>query len=248
MNVALWAAELAKSFWSQIGTPEPFPRQLRGSIRALPLTVEAMVQLTTGKVTQWLWRNGISVGHSISDRSLRGCLIAKCGHGIIFLDAMDPEDEQRFTLAHELAHFLRDYWRPRQLAIGRLGMQAPEVLDGKRAPTSQERLEALLGGVRLGFHLHLMERDGQRRPVDSVSRDAEWCADRLACELLAPAEHVAALHRTAGGEDSPKSLAKRLCQDYGLPRLEAARYAGQLLGQSAPVEKWLASLRESLGG
>jgi hypothetical protein len=202
--------------------------------------------LTIAKVAQWLCRNGSSQRFTISDRSLRGCLIAKCGHGIIFLDARDPEDEQRFTLAHELAHFLRDYWRPRQLAIERLGAQAREVLDGKRVPTPQERLEALLGGVPLGFHVHLMERDGQRRPVDSKSRDAEWCADRLACELLAPAEYVAAAHGTAGSDLFPDALVKRLCQDYGLPKFEAARYAGQLLGHSAPVENWLASLRKSV--
>ena len=72
------------------------------------------------------------------------------------IDAADPEDEQRFTLAHELAHFLRDYWRPRQMAQQRLGAEAVAILDGKRPPTPQERLAALLREVPLGFHVHLI--------------------------------------------------------------------------------------------
>jgi hypothetical protein len=248
LKVALWAAELAKTFWSQVGGDEPFPRHLCGPIRAMPLTVEPITELTVRRVCQWLRANGIFQSSPTHDRPLRGCLTADCGHGIVFLDAADPEDEQRFSLAHELAHFLRDYWRPRQLAIQRLGAQALDVLDGKRPPTSQERLGALLGGVPLGFHMHLMDRDAQRRPVDSASRDAEICADRLACELLAPAEHVAATHATFCSEQSAQSLVERLCSYYGLPKGEANRYACQLLGESTPVEGWLVSLRESLDG
>jgi hypothetical protein len=246
VKVALWAAELAKLFWSQVSAQEPFPRHLRGPIRAMPLTVEPIAQLTVTKAYQWLHRNGISQDFSTYDRPLRGCLTADRGHGVIFLDAAGPEDEQRFTLAHELAHFLRDYWHPRQLAIQRLGTRVLEVLDGKRSPTPEERLGALLGAVPLGFHMHLMDRDGQRRPVDSESDDAETCADRLGCELLAPAEHVAATHAAGGSERSMKSLVERLCSYYGLPKVEATQYARQLLGESTAVEGWLASLRKSL--
>jgi len=241
VKLALWAAELAKGFWSQVGAEEPFPRQLRGAIRAMPLTVEPIAKLTVTKVCQWLQKNGISQGGAAHDRPLRGCVTADGGHGIIFLDAADPEDEQRFSLAHELAHFLRDYWRPRQLALERLGAQALDVLDGKRSATPSERLGALLGGVKLGFHMHLMDRDAQRRPVDCESSDAERCADRLGCELLAPAEHVAA-HSGA----SLKSLVELLCGYYGLPKLEANRYASQLWGEAMPAEGWLVSLRRSL--
>jgi hypothetical protein len=245
VKVALWAAELAKSFWSHVDAEEPFPRRLRGPIRAMPLTVESIAGLTVTKVCQWLQRNGISQDGGPRDRPLRGCVTADGGHGIIFLDQTDPEDEQRFSLAHELAHFLRDYWRPRQLALERLGAQALDVLDGKRLPTPSERLGALLGGVPLGFHMHLMDRNAQRRPVDSESNDAEICADRLGCELLAPAEHVAA-QAMVRSEASSKSLVELLCRYYGLPKVEAGRYARQLMGEAPPVEGWLVSLRKAL--
>jgi hypothetical protein len=214
-------------------------------LRALPLTVESIAGLTVTKACQWLERNGIWQDSVPHDRPLRGCVTADGGHGIIFLEEADPEEEQRFTLAHELAHFLRDYWRPRHLARERLGPHALEVVDGKRSPTPSERLGALLGEVKLGFHMHLMDRDARRKPVDPESDEAERCADRLGCELLAPAEHVAA-HAMARSGASSDSLVEVLCGYYGLPKIEANRYAAQLLGEARPVEGWLVSLQKSL--
>jgi hypothetical protein len=237
---------LARDFWALVGEEEPFPRKLRGPIRAVPLTVQELPYLTVASALQWLERNGISPAPGIQDRALRGCLVARHGHAVLFLDALDPEDEQCFTIAHELAHYLRDYRRPRQLAIQRLGTKALEVLDGKRPPTTQERLAALFTGVPLGFHVHLMDRDHQRRPVDSRSADAEARADHLAWELLAPAGHVATHEADHSAKKRKQLLEKRLCRFYGLPAVQARRYACALLGGVARVEPWLAALRNSL--
>ena len=146
---------------------------------------------------------------------------------------------------HELAHFLRDYWRPRQLVLERLGARALEVLDGKRPPTPGERVGALFAEVPLGFHMHLMDRDERRRPVNFVSNDIEACADRLACELLAPAEHISAKHAVSG---SKKLLEEQLLRYYKLPRVQAQRYSRQLLGEMPAVEPWLTSVRRALQG
>jgi len=243
VRVLIWAAELARAFWLEVGGEEPFPRGLRRPVRALTLTLEAIPALTAAKACRWLESNGIAHGFTGPDRPLRGCLKTQDGHGIIFLDAVDPEDEQRFTLAHELAHFLRDYRRPRQRAFQHLGAQARELVDGKRPATPGERLGALLGEVPLGLHLHLMDRDEQRRPVDWQSMDAEACADCLAFELLAPAEDVYA-HRVAS--ETRKGLENRLVRDYGLPVAQARRYTRQLVGARRSGEPWLAALRASL--
>jgi hypothetical protein len=178
MRVPLWAAELAKAFWSLVGEEEPYPRNLRGPIRALPVTVEASERLTAAKAYEWLRANGIACRAASQNRPLRGCLAAQYGYGVLFLDAADPGDEQRFTLAHELAHFLADYWQPRQRVSERVGPAALEVLDGTRLPTAQERPAALFAEVPLGLHLHLMDRNDRQQPIDLESSDAEACADR----------------------------------------------------------------------
>jgi hypothetical protein len=151
--------------------------------------------------------------------------VARKGHGFALVDGSDADPEQRFSIAHELAHFLRDYWCLRRQVLKRLGTAALEVLDGDRPPTSQERLYALLRSVPLGFHLHLMERDSEGNPATSSIANAEHDADLLAYELLAPAAHVLSDELPAGKQ----ALVRRLREFYGLPGIQAARYAGVLL-------------------
>jgi hypothetical protein len=247
VNVPLWAAELATTFWSLVGYEESFPRNLSKAIkRGLPITLVPMPRLTVESAHEWLQQNGSVHRLGGPNRRLPGCLLALNGHGIVLIDSCDSEDEQRFTLAHELAHFLRDYWRPRQLVIDRLGQQALEVIDGKRPPTPEERLCAVFRGVPLGLQVHLMDRSDKLRPVSFRSNRAEECADRLACQLLAPAEHVAASYKQDGCGRAARSLADHLANFYGLPVSRSKAYARSLLGDTLHVEPWLGSLRESL--
>src|SRR5207237_873153 len=123
----LWVRELADAFWAEAGRAEPFPRDLRGPIAwaVLRLAVVERPALCVGGVLDWLRRSGVVCPLREPDRRLRGCLVASRGYGFAFLDADDGPHERRFTLAHELAHFLRDYLQPRRRAAARLG---PQVL------------------------------------------------------------------------------------------------------------------------
>jgi hypothetical protein len=226
MNVPVWIAELATAFWKRAAQDEPFPRSLRRSIaRAMPLSVVFLPQLSIAAVLKWLQESGIVCELGSADRPLRACLVARYGHGVAFVDGADSDAEQCFSLAHELAHFLQDYWCVRQQICKRLGERALEVFDGDRAATAEERVHALLRNTPMRFRVHLMERDCDGQPVDGEIAAAEETADRLAYELLAPVEHVYANFAGCGR----RRLAEKLSQFYGLTEHHAERYARILI-------------------
>lgn len=228
MKVPLWVVELAGEFWGAAGMREPFPRSLRRPIaRGLQMAVVSLPRLRLRDVQDWLGRNGIGGICCAGDRSLRACLAARDGWGYVFIDGSDPEDEQRLSLAHEVAHFLRHYWRPRREACVRLGPSVIEVLDGRRPPTPEERVHAVIARVPIGFHWHLMQRDASGEYASEAIAAAEAEADRLAYELLAPAEEVG--DRADGAGHDHAALAGLLRDEFGLPAAHADRYSQILL-------------------
>jgi hypothetical protein len=189
----------------------------------VPLSVVLLPKLSVQGALGWLQNCGLVCELPGEDRPLRACLVARSGHGVALIDGSDGDDEQRFSIGHELAHFLRDYWSLRKRILKRLGAEALQVLDGERPPTVQERFHALLRNVPLGIHLHLMERDNDGNPLTPSIAKAESDADRLAYELLAPAEQV-----LADAPASKQALVRRLREFYGLPGMQASLYAGVL--------------------
>ncbi len=238
MNVPLWVSEAAVAFWEAAGGPEPFPRRLRDPILNCPfdLSVREVPSLTVRAMERYLSAWGTTWACGEPDRPLRACLAAVDGAGVVCLDARDPPDERTFSLAHELAHFLEHYWEPRRRACRRLGQGTADVLDGKRPPTPGERVRALLANVPLGLHTHLMPRGPFGAPTTPEAARAEEEADRLAYELLAPAEAVFARDPAA----SPDVLGTV----FGLPQAQAETYAA-LLAPPARVDPLLRRLRLS---
>jgi hypothetical protein len=189
---------------------------------ALPLGIVQLPALRAASLRAWLARRGLSGLADVGDRPLRAGLVALAGHGLVFLDGTDPPDERRFSLAHEVAHFLADYWWPRQRAARQLGPACLEVLDGLRRPTRAERIDAVLAGAALGTHVHLMERTPDGHPAGAALAEAERFADALALELLAPAELAAQVE--PAGPDPAGCLRER----FGLPLPLARAYADRL--------------------
>jgi hypothetical protein len=234
--------ERASSFWEAAGHPGPFPRDLEPCIeRALPLPIIRRHGLRLSGVLAWLRAQGIPCAVQEPDRPLRACLFAQDGANFLFLDADDSAEEQRLSLAHETAHYLRDYWWPREQAKRRFGPDVLEVLDGKRQPRPEERLHGLLCGAHVRCRTHLLARANEGVAVGAEAR-AERDADRLAYELLAPAEVV-----LAEPMRSRVALIDRLRGTYGLPRVHAATYANLLLPPVAidPVVAQLWAVRET---
>ncbi|MGQ0713726.1 MAG: ImmA/IrrE family metallo-endopeptidase [Gemmatimonadaceae bacterium] len=149
---------------------------------------------------------------------MAGCLVAHRGVGIIFVCGADPSDELRITIAHEVAHVLLHYLRPRFDAIRSVGPTAVEILDGTRSATMAEQTQAILSSIRLHPHIHLLERGprGDRRTagVGAVEREA----NELALELLAPREAVIdALRLLDGSAKTPQERRLALGRQFGIP-------------------------------
>jgi hypothetical protein len=234
IGAPLWATELAAAFWDAANGTEPFPRTLRDAIdrSGFDLTVEDLPGLTVAGAERYLARLGWAWDCGAADRPLRACLAALAGAGCILLDAEDEPREAVFSLAHELAHFLRHYWQPRQWAHRRLGDRAAEVLDGRRPPRPEERVRALLADVPLGRHTHLMERGPGRQVHTEALARAEDEADQLACELLAPAAAVFARTGPVRGGGGRARLTALLRDGFGLPAEPAVVYARLLVPPS----------------
>lgn len=237
---------LADFFWRLCGEEEPFPRNLERYIAlAVPLTIVKLPKLRIATVESWLVRRGVPLRLGCKDRNLRGCLVAHRGEGILFVDGADPDEERRLTVAHELAHFLADYWYPRLFAIEKLGSTVTDVLDGLRPATILERMQATFGSATLDVNLNFMERRDGVRDVRLWSTESR--ADRVALALLAPANAVRS--RIPNKRNVPgitSQVSDLLASDFGLPRELADDYARKLVTRWGLQATWSDVLRKEL--
>lgn len=243
----LWLEDTAKDFWRNAGLLDRFPRDMeRAIINSLPAAVVYLPRLWTSTIDEWLADRQLAVRIASQRQRLRGCMLAYRGRGLIFVDGTDPEPERRFTLAHEVAHLLVDYFRPRHQTLMKLGKSSVEILDGLRVPLLTERIDGSLAEVDLHVHTHLMPRasNGGRSAGVIV---AENRADLLALELLAPANVVRKhLSRSTFHPDyhsRHRAVARLLTSQFGLPKPVVMEYSAFL------CRRWFGgpSVREWLG-
>jgi hypothetical protein len=236
---------LVDEFWRRCGEAEPFPRNLERPLAlALPVALVKLPRLRLRDIELWLQRRDVRFQFGCESRLVRGCLVAYRGQGMIFVDGTDPDDERRFTLAHEIGHFLMDYWSPRQAAIKKYGAEIADIVDGVRPPTISERVSALLASVRFKVYADLMERD---KRLDDVSGDlwqVEGRADRIALALLAPPDEVLAKVDLSAGPYSRRQdeLMHFLQGEWGLPIATAKSYSHNLLAAIGKGRSWLETI------
>lgn len=234
------AQEIADLFWQLSGVREDFPHRLERALAfALPVTLVKLPRLRLWDIERWLSQRGKEYRFDCDSRSVRGCLLAHAGVGLLFVDGSDLEDEQRFTVAHEIGHFMADYWLPRRKAIEKLSSDVVDALDGSRPLTLTERIYAMLSSVPSSTYQSLMERnslDGN----DEIWK-AEDRADCIALALLAPSQEIIELMDFLM-EPYPTRLERTadiLCLQFGLPKRIAGAYASALLAKIGKGPSWI---------
>ena len=238
--------EVVERFWRQCGEVEPFPRSLERAVSlALPLTLVKLPHLRLNSIEGWLEFRGVPFRFNCRSRAVRGCIVAYGGQGLIFVDGTDPDDERRFTIAHEVGHFIVDYLLVREAALSKFGQKIIEVLDGLRLPSVTERVHALLVGTSLGVYTDLIERDDASALARSDVWEIEDRADRIALALLAPPEEV-----LSGTDMSASNFEQRevaitgvLAERFGLPNSVAVPYSRVLLESVGRGPSWTETLR-----
>lgn len=224
------AEAIADYFWHLVGCAEPFPRRLEASIAmALPVTIVSLPSLSVSQIEGWLSERQVRCPINVSDRRLSACVVAQGGHGVIFVDGADAEDERRFSIAHDAGHFIADYWLPRVSALQRLGKSIQPVLDGLRPPTVEERVDGLVTGLPLPTFSNLMDRDEDGLADARYTILREDVADQVALELLAPRRDFERLYRHSrinrDAPDAVEQTTKLAIATFGLPERIATRLA-----------------------
>lgn len=177
----------------------------------LPLAVVTVPRLTSNRIWDWLTSRRIAFDLARDDGRLRAALVAYGGVAVAFIDGTDEAIERRFSLAHEVGHFVAEYLAERS-GIDRIGgTHMLEVHDGIRRATSGERLRFAVAGRPLPLRIW--------RCTGQVGR-SEQLADRVAVELLAPAEALFAAAGEPPASDywiSLRSRSQEAAGEFGVP-------------------------------
>jgi hypothetical protein len=212
---------IAAAFWDRAGGSTPFGTPIdiaAAAAAALPVSIVPIRGLNTGLVQAFLARIGASPWFDGSPRALRGCIVADMGYALIFVDANDSDEEQRFTVAHEIAHFIVHYLGPREEAVRVLGAGIAAVLDRARPATFGERLSSALRDVPIGPFGHAMDRTVDHQAARVARMEDE--ADDLGIELIAPWRDLQAMDIL-----SPAAVRER----FGVPPQVAVRLVSMVV-------------------
>lgn len=221
-----WLDEAVKVSKLRAGPNKTFPRELAQEVELrLPVFLVNLPGLTCHQARDWLAQKNIRIQVPDVDRKIHGCMVAEQERGFIFLRANDSAAVQRFTLAHEVAHFVLDHLLPRARALEALGERIRPVLDGEDEPNIEEGLSAMLKRIPLS-HARLMDRGASGNICMGSVDESEHRADRLAYELLAPADRARPLLEGLPRERGVAELVFR----FGLTPPLASSYARILLG------------------
>jgi Zn-dependent peptidase ImmA (M78 family) len=195
-----------------------------------PIAVHQMEGLDIRKVARAVEQLGGSIETNVLDQyvALAGFLYAHRGGGLIFIERGDTEERRKFTLAHELGHFINEYYEPVYLkyeASNTLPLfsedrteQTQQVVAARCSPADiHGEAEPIIRGTVDMSVRELVERLHR----EQRSRFSEIRANLFAAELLMPMEECARVEHENEGA-SVGELIAALIKRFGVSRSAAA--------------------------
>ena len=200
--------------------------RIRESFR---IAIHSIPDLDIARIAATVQRLGLPFESTTLDRysALAGFLYAYHGGGIIFIEETDPEERQKFSLAHELGHFINDYYRPVYLKYESSNtiplFQAEQTVQVRQVVSARCTKRDIFGGDEP--EMVEVKSPDTRSLLDSLQREhkekyKEIKANLFAAELLMPMEECRRIEHEnpgAGQEELTAALMKR----FGVSRAAA---------------------------
>jgi Zn-dependent peptidase ImmA (M78 family) len=201
--------------------------RIRESFR---IAIHSIPHLDIARIAATVQRLGLPFESTTLDRysALAGFLYAYHGGGIIFIEETDPEERQKFSLAHELGHFINDYYRPVYLKYENGNtiplFQEEETVQVRQVVSARCTKRDIFGGDEP--ELVDVKSPDTRSLLDSLQREQkekykEIKANFFAAELLMPMEECRRIEHENPGADQ-EELTAALMKHFGVSRAAAA--------------------------
>lgn len=227
--------QLASEFWSRAAIEPNYPIDNiileQAILLSCPLSIVKINKLNFYAIFSWLNQNGFTSAsnHFDVNCSLFGLLFVNKGKGFIFIDGSVSSQEQLFTLAHEVSHYILDYEQHKLQLVRTLGDDGIEILNSSREPYHHEYFKGIISGVDVKPYIHLIEKETSDTWEKMGIGKVENSADLFAMELLAPIKFVLkeinSLKISLKYPDIIQNLPVILERKYGFPVYLASRYA-----------------------
>ena len=252
MTMDLDQAYWANWFWKRAGgRPSPPVDIGYAATCALEVGICPIDGLTPVTAADYLRRVGIECADGVDERELDGCIAVGPHGAMILVEMRDHDAHRRFTIAHEVSHYILDVHSHRHRAERRMGRDYVGTLYGSREVTPTERIDAWLNNVRTSAITHFMDRAPNGRYGCENTLESECSADRLAIEILAPCAEMVTVASDCGKlpfRDLVDAVRRIAEQRFGLPDAVAAPYASRIVwrltGGLSTAERF-GSVRES---
>ena len=228
-----WPQYWSDWFWKRAGGRSGYPANIAyAATCALEVYVDEIADLTPASAVAHVGRGGLWKIDGVDERSLHGCVIVGPSGGAVLVEKSDDEAEKRFTIAHEVSHYILEVKRHHERAADRLGPEFADALYGLREATPTERIDAWLNNARSEAFAHFMDRAPRGGYGCSRMLEVECRADDLALEILAPRSELVAAISSTGFVESLKVARSISERRFGLPESVAELYASRVVWQS----------------